>query len=342
MSRGIRFWSAGVAVSAICWAMHAVPADDALPLETHTVPKLKELKRAGVVASGDYDPHEGWVQLSMMIDPQGRPYEIAVVDSAGLKGFERAAIASISKSTFEPARSGTEAIHAGFDYRYWFAFQPSAKKPSGNFNTNYNKLQSAIKAGDRSEADYRLRALDPQTIYEDSFRHLALYDYQRKWGTESQQVRALRGAIAGEELSTYLPRKTYIWALDTLLTLEVRRNDFGAALGTWQKLSALAPKERLDALGPMMAEVDRVMKSPTPVRISAEIDRGTSWFTSLFRSRFRIDVQSGAVADLRLRCARGYVQFRYQPGMEYSVSAEGPCGIEVVGDPQSRFDLIQL
>jgi TonB family protein len=41
------------------------------------------------------EDREGWVQFNMMIDPDGRPYEIAIVDSSGIEEYEKVALEAI-------------------------------------------------------------------------------------------------------------------------------------------------------------------------------------------------------------------------------------------------------
>jgi hypothetical protein len=53
-------------------------------------------------------------------------------------------------------------------------------------------------------------------------------------------------------------------------------------------------------------------------------------------------VTSGAVSEIKLRCEKQYLFFKYQPGVQYSIgSKKDQCSIEVVGDPGTKFDLVQ-
>lgn len=47
----------------------------------------------------------GWVVLDMMISPQGRAYEVGVLESVGDPRLEAAAVKAMSRVRFEPARS---------------------------------------------------------------------------------------------------------------------------------------------------------------------------------------------------------------------------------------------
>jgi TonB family protein len=41
---------------------------------------------------------EGWVELNLMVDPTGRPFEVTVARSSGNKGFEEAAVKAMEAS----------------------------------------------------------------------------------------------------------------------------------------------------------------------------------------------------------------------------------------------------
>jgi hypothetical protein len=93
---------------------------------------------------------------------------------------------------------------------------------------------------------------------------------------------------------------------------------------------------------PVVAEVLKVQVSDTPVHLAGQITRTTSWFTPLFKRNFEIVVQSGSVSEIKVRCDRKYVFFRYDPTIRYSVSPQaGACTLELVGHEGTRFELIQ-
>jgi hypothetical protein len=55
-----------------------------------------------------------------------------------------------------------------------------------------------------------------------------------------------------------------------------------------------------------------------------------------------IVVASGEDAEIKSRCQKSFVFCRYQPREQYTVeSRHGSCAIEVVGNPGTKFELIQ-
>src|SRR6185437_7057829 len=48
-------------------------------------------------ASQKAEGKEGWVELGMMIDPKGKPYQVTVIDSSGNAALEQAAVKGADK-----------------------------------------------------------------------------------------------------------------------------------------------------------------------------------------------------------------------------------------------------
>jgi TonB family protein len=65
--------------------------------------------------------------LNVMVDPAGKPYEIAVVDSIGDDAFEKAAVKGVDKWTFEPATHNGTPVHSGVTFKIVFTHDVPAK-----------------------------------------------------------------------------------------------------------------------------------------------------------------------------------------------------------------------
>jgi hypothetical protein len=179
-------------------------------------------------------------------------------------------------------------------------------------------------------------------LYEDAYYGLAQYEYARQWGTEQQQLAGIRRAIAGEDDANYLPKAAFRTTLEVLLQLQVKTNDFGGALDTWSKLSEHADAEMRARWEDPIRRIVALRADPRPYTVSGEFSRAPWWEFQLFTSRFQIEVDSGRVSEIKLRCDKKYVFFKYEPGVQYTVSEKyGACGMELVGDPGTKFRLIQ-
>jgi TonB family protein len=288
------------------------------------------------------DGREGWVQLNMMIDPRGKPYEAMVIDSSGSPAFEKAAMKALNLISFEPARRGDTPIDSSFEFKMKFSMYGPAKGASRDFVSGYRRFTKAIDAGDKTEADAQLAGLQAQNLYEEAFENYGKYFYHRKWGTPQQQLTDLRLAIAGEKRPEYLPRAGFVTALTAIFALEVQASDLGRALDSWERLERLAPPATRTQLQPTVDQIRAIKLGNQAVRLPATIEKGNRWAGTLFRNRFSVAVKSGAVSEIKLRCEKQYLFFKYEPGLQYSIgSKDDRCGIEVVGDPGTSFDLIE-
>ncbi len=325
-----------------CPATSVPAADEPVAIEVFKAPKAIESPPPSYPKTESDQLHEGWVQVNFMVSPQGEPYEIVVVESTGNKAFERTAINAVRNWKFEPATLANTPIDASQNLKLVFTMDQPATAASLQFVRAYRAVLKALETNDRAKADEAFAKMRVENLYEDAYKNLASFHYHRKWGTESQQLNALRRAIARENAPRYLRKELFAGALDTLLVLEVKASDFARALETWEKLRPIASQEMLERWAPVVDEIQTLKASDKAFRMIAHIDQGTSWYGNLFRNRFEIIVTSGQVSEIKLRCEKKYVFFSYEPNLRYIVDPRhGNCGIEVVGEPDTKFDLIQ-
>lgn len=315
----------------------------ATELELFQGPSSKELKHPRYPVGEVRDGSEGWVHLNFMVDPQGKAYEPVVVASSGNAMFEREAIRALEASTFNPASLKGEPVHAGANMKFTFVLRGDggARDP---FVQAYKKFNKAIGAGDKARAEDQLSRMHVTNLYEEAYKNLATYALNAKWGDETQQLGALRAAVAEEGRATYLPEKTFAAALRALLPLELNAQDFASFLRTWEKVQKNGADEALLATWrPTVEDVQKLRTDERSYRVRGRIETGTSWFYRLHKRRFQIAPRTGSLAEIKLRCDAQYVFFRFDPKMQYTTNDKyGLCTLEVVGDPGAEFDLVQL
>ena len=320
----------------------AQPTREAVAVEVFKGPKAIDVRPPAYPRSEAHEGKEGWVEVNFMIDPHGKPYEVTVVDSTGNREFEKVSVRAVEGWTFEPARQGDTPISVGHSYKLTFALRDAAGAASVEFVRQYKKVTKAIDAGDKAAADELLPTLVVQNLYEDAFANLAHYYYYRHWGTHVEQLEALRHAIAWESAPRYLDRKNYVAAVQTVLGLEVQAKDFGSALKTWELLQKYAPAKTLKLLQTPMQQVAALRDEHSPYSVPGKIDDRGSWTYLLFRNRFQLAVSGGHVSEIKLRCEKQYVLFRFEDGVQYTIDDKhGACDMEVLGEPGTEFQLVQ-
>jgi TonB family protein len=146
---------------------------------------------------------EGWVEFNFMVDPEGKAYEIYVVDHAGDDAFIGAARKALEGMEYAPARIGGRPVDGSSRLRVEFVMEDASHGARPTFGTRYRRFMSALTEASQTEAASRLDDLEAQGIlnnYEDAHLNLARYSYALKYGGPVEQMLYLKAAL-GESLS---------------------------------------------------------------------------------------------------------------------------------------------
>jgi len=319
------------------------PDQAAVPIELYQAPKSKKLVTPEYPSREQYRGSEGWVNLSFMVDPKGKPFEISVSDSTGNRTFEKLALDALAHSTFEPGTLNGQAIESAYEMRYHFVNPNFAPGANTDFIQAYRKFLAALKREDRSAADEEMAHLQVLTLYEDAFYGMAQYQYAKLWGTEVQQLHGLRRALSRGDGGPYLPRAMFRAALTLTLRLEIDLHFYAEALGHWRDLQGIGVDAETTAkLQPIIAKIERSRTDDSNLEVTGTID-DHAWYLRLLKRHFQVVVDEGVISEVKLRCARRYVYFAYDPQLRYEVSrTAGSCQLALEGSPGTRFRLEQF
>ena len=291
---------------------------------------------------------EGWVIVNFMVDTQGKPYEISVVEYSK-KDFINPTLKAVEKWEFEPALFEGKPIDAAFTHRIGFRFEEDSRSyiTSRQVTSIFGSIVTAINEKDREEASDRLSEFykKKKTLYEESFYWLARYYFAAAWLDPEEQYRVLNKALFKTDSGAYyLPEKGVPRLLLSKLNLEVKRNYLSRALDTAAQLNDydLSPKQ-LQYIVETTKQILETRSGTGLIVVKGKIDKANSFYHSLLRSRFSFSEVEGDIAELRLRCEKGYVGFIYKEEITFEVDEEaGECGLQVIGDPGTTFKLLEL
>lgn len=314
-----------------------------VPVELYQGPKILKSRKPKYPVNQIHANEEGWVVMQYMVDTAGKPYEISVVDSVGSNEFAKAATKALQRFTFQPATIDGQPIDAGNHHKVTFSLAGGTPGAKSHFVRKFRKLSKAIAASDKVEADALFAELNITNLYEDAFYNYLRISYYAKWGTPRQSLAAVRRAVAHEKSDTYLRGTQYLTALQAQFALEVQLSDFAAAEATAALLLEHEKDEtRLAVVKNAMKQIGELRHTDEKFRLTANLGERTSWWFGLFRNNFQVSVVEGKISELKLRCRKGYVFFRYDPELEYTIPEDRmPCRLEVLGDPGTEFSIVQ-
>jgi TonB family protein len=289
-----------------------------------------------------YSQKEGWVLLSYMIDTKGRPYEVGVVEATGDSIFQRQAVKAVERSTFYPATLNGHPIDSVSTTRYTFTIEGPPLGARSKFIEAYKRTLHSIDAGDQTTAEDELRKLEVTNLYEDAYWGLAQYRYAVRWGDDLQQLHYLMHALGPYEQPQYLERPSWKGALLERFRLQVKLRHYGEAIGTWATLKKYGVDADTTAkVEHLIGTLEKLRADSEPYDVSAELsDYG--WSLQLFKPHFRISADS-SLAEIKLRCDKGYLTFAFDPSIEYHVEGKyGGCVIQLEGTPGTHVTLTQF
>lgn len=320
----------------------SAPSERIIPTEVLVAPQLLKALSLSYPAEELHANGEGWVDVGLMVDPTGRPFEVTVNSSSGDKVFEKQAVRAIEKATFKPGLLNGQPIESATEFKVVFRFEEPIRGASNEFIQRFDRLQHAIKIKDRPQADAALKHLEVRNLYEDAYFGLASYAYALQWGDEAEQLAGLQRAIANDSNSIYLSKTEMRSVKLNSLVLDVKLHHYAEAMRLWPDLvHSGVDSATIDALRTIIQKVDQVRRAHQPYDVVGSMPDGT-WQLELFDRNFRILVSKGHITQVKLRCSKGFVQFTFDPSLEYNVAAKyGSCNMELDGDPGTSFTLTQ-
>ena len=321
---------------------HQVPR----AIETFQPPRGIERKPPRYPTQYQRTNREGWVELSFMVDPQGIPYDVAIIESSGDQKFETATLEAAEGWRYEPARIAGNAIDAGVTLTITFQLQgdgPAGAAPA--FTRSYQSLMKAIQNDDRKQADKhleRLRTLD-RNLYEEAFFQLVLFNYYTRWGDDQQRYASLVRATFMDHDRAFLPEETMTGTLTSRFGLELKLNRFGSALKTGGELLERGlDNQTRQMVERTLGQINALADSDQPIAIDGVVNANNLFFHTLLRRSFQFEGVKGDIAELRLHCDKDYVGFVYDD-LSYSVAESlGNCRLRVIGTPGTTFKLIEI
>lgn len=318
---------------------------DKLAIETYIPPVA--IKRATPKYPASYigKGTEGWVRFHMMVDPQGKPYDITITDTSEDKLIEREALKAIRAFRFEPAMLNGEPIDAGVMQLITFELgghQPGAR-PS--FITLFKKLRKALTDNRQEDAQYLLSRMEKRdrNLYEQAFFNLGSFQYASLYGTHQEALHHLSKAVFMDHNRGYIDDDLLTDLLIRKMALEMKLLKVGAAR---QTADTIVQRELNDGQAESVAKVRQFIedfaKSDKVAISQGRIPDDYHYYHRLVKNNFGFHEVEGRIAEMRIHCDRGYVGFAYRAEIRFSIKPDwSDCNLIVIGDPGASFKLIE-
>lgn len=306
----------------------------------------------------DYPPtasqrgQEGWVEFTLKVDAEGKPFDAEVVSASGGDLFISEARRSVLRSEWEPARDNGIATEGTGSFLYRFTLEDRPREVRRTFRNKYDLLTAMIESQDNESATEALAELlqyDTLNNFETALLNVANFQYLTTFGgSDEDKLLLLRSALVYEsytgnvkEDEGFLPKPLRDSAMTHLFMLEVNTRRYGDALVTYRRLE----ESGVDVTS-LTTAVERILGlqlDGTAFIQQGEANEFGIWRQRLLKPGVYIESTQGAIREVRFTCDRKHQSFLHQDGAEYTIpDSWGSCGMEIRADGGARFTLEQF
>ena len=291
---------------------------------------------------------DGWVQLSYVIDEQGKVKDIVSLNNGGNKAFIKAAIRAVKKWKFEPAMKDGKAIEQ-CDNSVQLDFVMSR---GGAVSRNFRKLleegQAAVDNDELDQVKQILSDMDSGeslNITELFWRNYLAISYYTKIGDDKRQYDALikaRASINNVNLNKSSKSNLLQFILQEEFLYEANNGLYSNALHTFESLVEESP-DIAEKLQSVADQIEKMIASDKQIIVAGEITNNGRWSHNLARRSFALTNIDGRLDKLEVRCSRKFSSFTVSDQTEWQIpDSWGDCNIHLLGQEQSQFSLVEL
>jgi len=296
---------------------------------------------------------QGWVQVSYVISADGEIVDPVVENSSGSDTFEREALRTVKRWSYEPATwDGVPVQQCHTEVMITFAIDGAGTSVTKKFYNRYRRIGKAIDSGELTKA---------QEMIDDVVDDLNLSLSEMAWlwaqrarlaglaGDKDAQLRALREATQNN--GRWVDEKLYPNLLLVRTALEIEDGNFSEALSSHDKLVNVNEEHpQLEQLKPFVNSMRDLIASDTALSVPAAIgqeadcvDCATNWHYHPLRRKFSIADVNGSLRNIEFRCSWQRVVDEALEGITWDLPEDwGDCSILVFGEPGTTFNLLEL
>jgi TonB family protein len=290
------------------------------------------------------------VIVSYVVQTDGSVADPLVVDSSGIGEFEKAALRTVSRWTYEPAtQNGKPVEQCQTKSQIAFKIETREQGARKTFARRYNKIYAFLKEGDLDQAETWI----DETMERGEWN---LYEYSRIWllksmlarqrGDEREQLAALYRSIGKK--GEYVDQDLVAAVLPLMLQLELKLSEYSAAIETFEQMKKLSPiaqeyEPLVAAANELIKMVDSDQILSVPATIAPCDDCPGRWTYEPLRREFAFTNVNGELQEFELRCDWRRYRQAIDPELSWKIPESwGKCQLQVVGDTGTHFDFVEF
>ena len=323
-------------------------AQDSSGLAEHieTIVSAKPIERVNpeYPRSAAMKGQEGWSRISFVIDKEGNVVDPVVMDSSGLRVFDKAALETAKKWKYSPAMQDGQAIEqCQVSVQMDFMLQKQ-QGVTRKFKVKYKQITEAISDNQLEQAALMLEQLGNSQLWnhsESAFYYLADSIYAQKINDSQRELTSVNRALFSTKEA--LDNNWQLYLLERQFVLNLAQHKYLPALVSFNTLSKASDNQAVLAkLSPYAQQLEQLIKSTEPLSMKAKIHSEGQFYHQLSRDKFALFIDQGELDEVEIRCANKRSRFTVADGNEWQIPQSwGECTLFVTGTPDTQFNIVE-
>ncbi|WP_185969263.1 energy transducer TonB [Aliiglaciecola sp. M165] len=312
---------------------------EAKPLERKAARYPEESARRG---------QEGWVQVSYVIDNNGQVIDPVIIDSSGVKDFEKATLRAIKKWQYSPAmRDGEPIQQCQMKVQMDFVLNNGSDGVRKRFRAMYMKASDYLEQGNFVEADDVLSKMKSRKIwnmYENAWFWMLDAKVASALKDESRELSSLSRAVSSNDGDKYLGSDNFLLSQQRIFILQLKSELYTDALDTFQIIEDSPNSQKISAnLLETAKKLENYMNSDQLLVRNQKIGSRGVEVHKLYRNSFGVSELNGNLETVDIRCQSKRTKFTFKEDSMWSVPASwGECSVLFEGDEGTSFKIVEV
>ncbi len=309
--------------------------------------KLKDnLNPTGIRSTANLSRFEGWTLLSFIIDKNGLPQHIEVVNSSNNNKYTEDAIGYLQNYRYLPATYKGKKVLSSSTFlmqhdKSFYGYNNDGI--SVGFNLRYNRANKLISDKQFNKAidvlddlrDTNTKNLTEQAL--SAWIHSLYYYHVKNWLAYRDNM------LEANQLREYLPVKMAITNTQNLLQWQVFQSQYLDAVYTLASMANIK-NSRMDTSTheEMLQPILDSLKTEAIIEINTTLSKGKSWLHIIPRSNITLTTVSGKVELAELRCDNYWHEFELAQIDHFNIpESYQNCAILIKGTPDTQIKFIE-
>ena len=130
--------------------------------------------------------------------------------------------------------------------------------------------------------------------------------------------------------------------LERLISIELQMNDYIGATASIETLLGIVTAEQAQPYRDILSQIEDLKSADVAFAMTESLSNRGTRNLELFKNVFYFDQIQGSIEQIKLRCQQKFLSFEFNIEHSYAVEPSyGDCKLEIIGDPNTTFNLVQ-